>query len=555
MPFIKGQRPTAEEWNAAFDAKLDAGFVSTYSKTLLGGVTQAAWFTNLGLPASPVGSAGGLLTLDGSGKVALANIPDSIVGALYFKTTWNATTNNPALASGAGVKGDLYVVSVAGTTNLDGLNVWSVGDWAFFDGSIWRKVNASDANSTPSTGITDSTAAGRALLTAATVAAQRALLRIDQVDLVANADRSVTNVMTAVAFVSLTAGRTATLPAASTFQAGQSVIIMDESGSCSPATPITIAGSGGELINGASSFVLDKPFAGVIVIRGSASKWTALPLASYRDWITAAPPRRQTVNAGPVDSSGFPSLLPATTGALSISTQNVSTTNMLLVSAAGGAARARGQDNRNGISVANLTWSGLPASSLVFLYVLVGADGLLTTRFTTLAPIYQNGGVPSTVNGQFTFNISEMKGYLGNGSTAPQVYAVFVGEATTSGSAVTDAIAYAYNGRYHSDWTTPLTQSAVSRNSNLGIPAALGRLTLRCNSADNEYAVGDHLPGFMVINPNGAYFPAAVWVSRNQIGLAPHTSSAFAQSGKTSATLAALTLASWDYALDADRGW
>jgi len=62
------------------------------------------------------------------------------IGALNYKGTWNASTNTPALASGVGTKGDYYVVSVAGTTSLDGISNWGVGDWATFNGSVWQRV-------------------------------------------------------------------------------------------------------------------------------------------------------------------------------------------------------------------------------------------------------------------------------------------------------------------------------------------------------------------------------------------------------------------------------
>lgn len=63
------------------------------------------------------------------------------IGALNYKGTWDAATNNPTLTSGVGVKGDYYVVSVAGTTNLDGTALWGVGDWAVFNGAIWQRVD------------------------------------------------------------------------------------------------------------------------------------------------------------------------------------------------------------------------------------------------------------------------------------------------------------------------------------------------------------------------------------------------------------------------------
>jgi hypothetical protein len=66
------------------------------------------------------------------------------IGALNFKGTWNSSTNNPTLTSGTGVKGDYYVVSVAGSTDLDGSTLWDVGDWAVFNGLVWQKVDAGD---------------------------------------------------------------------------------------------------------------------------------------------------------------------------------------------------------------------------------------------------------------------------------------------------------------------------------------------------------------------------------------------------------------------------
>ena len=63
------------------------------------------------------------------------------LGALKYAGTWNASTNTPTLASGVGTQGQYYVVSVAGSTNLDGETNWQVGDWAVFNGSVWQKVD------------------------------------------------------------------------------------------------------------------------------------------------------------------------------------------------------------------------------------------------------------------------------------------------------------------------------------------------------------------------------------------------------------------------------
>jgi hypothetical protein len=63
---------------------------------------------------------------------------------LTYKGTWNANTNSPTLTSSTGVNGDYYVVNVAGSTNLDGITDWQIGDWAIFNGAVWQKIDQSD---------------------------------------------------------------------------------------------------------------------------------------------------------------------------------------------------------------------------------------------------------------------------------------------------------------------------------------------------------------------------------------------------------------------------
>jgi len=63
---------------------------------------------------------------------------------LSYQGVWNAATNSPVLASGVGINGYYYVVGVAGTTNLDGINDWEIGDWAIFNGTVWQKIDNTD---------------------------------------------------------------------------------------------------------------------------------------------------------------------------------------------------------------------------------------------------------------------------------------------------------------------------------------------------------------------------------------------------------------------------
>jgi len=62
------------------------------------------------------------------------------IGALNYKGTWNASTNTPTIVSSVGEKGDYYVVSVAGTTNINGISNWGIGDWIVFNGAVWQRV-------------------------------------------------------------------------------------------------------------------------------------------------------------------------------------------------------------------------------------------------------------------------------------------------------------------------------------------------------------------------------------------------------------------------------
>ena len=102
--------------------------------------------TGLGTAAElNAGVANGVATLDGSGTVPISQLPAAVLGALSYQGTWNASTNTPTLTSSVGTKGYYYVVSVAGTTDLNGITDWKVGDWAVYNGTAWQKIDNTDA--------------------------------------------------------------------------------------------------------------------------------------------------------------------------------------------------------------------------------------------------------------------------------------------------------------------------------------------------------------------------------------------------------------------------
>lgn len=88
---------------------------------------------------SQTGNAGKFLTTDGS-----VLSWSSVAGGLSYQGTWNASTNTPTLASGVGVNGYYYITATAGSTNLDGITDWQIGDWLMFNGTVWQKIDQSN---------------------------------------------------------------------------------------------------------------------------------------------------------------------------------------------------------------------------------------------------------------------------------------------------------------------------------------------------------------------------------------------------------------------------
>lgn len=88
---------------------------------------------------SQTGNAGKFLTTNGT-SVSWA----TVAGGLSFQGTWNASTNVPTLTSSVGINGYYYIVSTAGSTNLNGITDWQIGDWLLFNGSVWQKIDQSN---------------------------------------------------------------------------------------------------------------------------------------------------------------------------------------------------------------------------------------------------------------------------------------------------------------------------------------------------------------------------------------------------------------------------
>jgi hypothetical protein len=108
---------------------------------ILNSAVLAKVLTGLSVSGGSIADTDNILAAFGK----IQNQINAVLGGAIFQTTWNANVNTPILTDGVGTKGHYYVVSVAGSASLDGINDWAIGDWAIFDGTAWQKVDNTDA--------------------------------------------------------------------------------------------------------------------------------------------------------------------------------------------------------------------------------------------------------------------------------------------------------------------------------------------------------------------------------------------------------------------------
>lgn len=261
---------------------------------------------------------------------------------------------------------------------------------------------------------------------------------------------------------------------------------------------------------------------------------------------------RQTVQYSLVDTNGFPNYITIGTG---LSVNIAATAVNIAINAAGGKSAL----DRVGTISADTTISSLTASSTLYLYADIAVGGAVTLGFTTLAPIYSFGGTPSIVNGQFTFNIGEMTGYLGNGTTAPQAWRVYIGEAVTNATNVTSVVNYALNGKYEGVYATPLPAvgTLTSANHNLGVQIGVrGVCRIKCLTAEVGYSVGDEVENIgMYSATSGIGMVQTYAITNKVIKFTTGSTQAFTVVNLTSGNTNVLTSANWSYKLTAKREW
>ncbi|MEO8021068.1 hypothetical protein [Polaromonas sp.] len=294
--------------------------------------------------------------------------------------------------------------------------------------------------------------------------------------------------------------------------------------------PVLYAGQVVHAVNDGTRFILANP----------------LPTASIAPTL-ASPPVPQTVLSGPVDSNGFAAFGGATGSATVTATGTIKAT-----AAAGGDANYTG-------SIVNPSWTGLSTNGTMFLYLDITATGVVTTGSTALAPTYRWGGADVVTNLQNTFNIQAMTMKVGNGTTAAQVYRVFVGEVTVSGAVVTAITWYALMEQYYNEQATLAFSTAYSFNHNIGTPLLSVSRWYECKTADAGYAVGDRIYESSGDSNGTAANGGAFWTTAKTCGVTIGAGAggfALLQiSNKSTGALANLAVGSWKLGFLVKRAW
>jgi hypothetical protein len=135
-------KQVAGDYITALTGEATASGPGSSAITLLTSAVTGKLLTGLNLtPGGSIAATDSILAAFGK----VQNQISAMIGGVMYNGIWNASTNSPSLTSSVGTKGLYYIVSVAGSTNLDGINDWKVGDWAIFNGTTWNKVDNTDA--------------------------------------------------------------------------------------------------------------------------------------------------------------------------------------------------------------------------------------------------------------------------------------------------------------------------------------------------------------------------------------------------------------------------
>lgn len=199
-------------------------------------------------------------------------------------------------------------------------------------------------------------------------------------------------------------------------------------------------------------------------------------------------PNRNTVLQGAVSSVGVPTLFEAGTGLAC--KLNATATPCIFAFMNSNSATIGAQDIIDGIAADSAAfWSSLPANSTAYLYVDRSSGGVLSGGYTVIAPVVQTFEPAHSAGKQWVdFNKGQV--WSSDGSAWTQRNRVFVGTATTNGSAVTAVAVNTYEEKFGKSLFTAAGQVPYGTGAGaLAMLAAVADKHLMFNAA------GDALEG------------------------------------------------------------
>ena len=134
---VRGQEgTTAQAWAAGdyVNNFITAGTAATFVQSP-NPLTAGTYGSSVQIPVISINSTGGITA------ISAANATTNTC-----QGSWNAATNTPTLTSSVGTPGYYYFVTVAGTTNLNGISTWNVGDQVIFGAGQWFRLIGNTTN-------------------------------------------------------------------------------------------------------------------------------------------------------------------------------------------------------------------------------------------------------------------------------------------------------------------------------------------------------------------------------------------------------------------------